>query len=73
GKPDGSYPGDTIVYRFADEVGWRVGGSWLSWKDYTFSPGSAKMGHLPAAGRLPGGGGWWLGRTSRCLLSRTDL
>ncbi|MDT9298439.1 MAG: GUN4 domain-containing protein, partial [Arthrospira platensis PCC 7345] len=41
GKPDGRYPGDTIVYRFADEVGWRVGGSWLSWKDYTFSPGSA--------------------------------
>ncbi|MDT9295666.1 MAG: GUN4 domain-containing protein, partial [Arthrospira platensis PCC 7345] len=47
GKPDGSYPGDTIWYRFADEVGWRVGGSWLSRKDYTFSPGSAKRGHLP--------------------------
>ncbi|TVU52896.1 MAG: GUN4 domain-containing protein, partial [Arthrospira sp. PLM2.Bin9] len=47
GEPDGSYPGNTIRYRFADEVGWRVGGSWLEWKDYTFSPGSAKRGHLP--------------------------
>ncbi|MFO7141633.1 GUN4 domain-containing protein [Arthrospira sp. PCC 8006] len=49
GKPDGSYPGDTIWYRFADEVGWRVGGSWLSRIDIfeKFSPGSAKRGHLP--------------------------
>ncbi|MBD2670383.1 GUN4 domain-containing protein [Arthrospira platensis FACHB-439] len=52
GKPDGSYPGDTIWYRFADEVGWRVGGSWLSSKDYTFSPGSAKRGHLPFTIRI---------------------
>ncbi|BAI93536.1 GUN4 domain-containing protein [Arthrospira platensis NCB002] len=47
GKPDGSYPGDTIWYRFADEVGWRVGGSWLSRKDYKFSPIVANRGHLP--------------------------
>lgn len=49
GKPNGSYPDDTIWYRFADSVGWRVNGSWLSWKDCTFSTG-AVAGHLPFFG-----------------------
>ncbi|WP_434222047.1 GUN4 domain-containing protein [Limnospira platensis CENA597] len=67
GKPDGRYPGDTIVYRFADEVGWRVGGSWRQWKDYTFSPRAAKEGHLPALGRLGG----WVGSSQNYILGQT--
>ncbi|MBS0017405.1 MAG: GUN4 domain-containing protein [Arthrospira sp. SH-MAG29] len=47
GKPDGSYPGDTILYRFTDEVGWRVNGKLLSTEKLTFSPGQAPIGHLP--------------------------
>ncbi|MFO7032991.1 GUN4 domain-containing protein [Limnospira fusiformis CCALA 023] len=74
GKPDGSYPGDTIWYRFADEVGWRVGGSWLSRKDYKFSPGSAASlyGHLPRhlCGVFKG---LDVGMYVISLLSRTDL
>ncbi|KDR59279.1 GUN4 domain-containing protein, partial [Limnospira platensis] len=38
GKPDGSYPVDNILERFADEVGWRVNYEWLRGKDLTFSP-----------------------------------
>ncbi|WP_161782991.1 GUN4 domain-containing protein, partial [Limnospira platensis] len=38
GKPDGSHPGNTIWYRFLDEVGWRVNYEWLRGKDLTFSP-----------------------------------
>ncbi|MDT9200675.1 MULTISPECIES: GUN4 domain-containing protein, partial [Limnospira] len=44
GKPDGSYPGDTIWKRYCDEVGWRVNGSYLSL--ITFSA-AAPRGHLP--------------------------
>ncbi|MFM6304657.1 GUN4 domain-containing protein, partial [Planktothrix sp.] len=59
---------------FGDQVGWRVGGSWLYYKDLKFNQ-TAKEGHLPlTVGRLRwrflrGGflGGW------RSLLSRPDL
>ncbi|XDE60198.1 GUN4 domain-containing protein [Arthrospira platensis BEA 1257B] len=48
GKPDGSYPSDTIFERYCDEVGWRVNGSYLSsWSDCTFSAAIAPRGHLP--------------------------
>ncbi|WAK74006.1 GUN4 domain-containing protein [Arthrospira platensis] len=47
GKPDGSYPVDNILERFADEVGWRVNYEWLRGKDLTFSPWDAPKGHLP--------------------------
>ncbi|MEB3881862.1 GUN4 domain-containing protein, partial [Lyngbya sp. CCY1209] len=46
GRLDGSYPGDTIWYWFADKVRWRVKGSWLSLSDGTFSM-RAEKGHLP--------------------------
>jgi serine/threonine-protein kinase len=36
---------------FGDKVGWRKGGSWLSYSNLTFSEGHY-MGHLPC---------WWLG------------
>ncbi|WP_315737041.1 GUN4 domain-containing protein, partial [Limnospira sp. PMC 1245.20] len=53
GKPDGSYPGDTIWKRYCDEVGWRVNGSYLSWSNCTFSA-AARRGHLPAIAELWG-------------------
>ena len=34
---------------FGDQVGWRVGGSWLYYKDLKFHT-MAKEGHLPAGG-----------------------
>ena len=45
-KLDGNYPGDKIWEKFADEVGWRVDGSWLSYSGFNFS-GTAVPGHLP--------------------------
>ncbi|MDT9313337.1 GUN4 domain-containing protein, partial [Limnospira sp. Paracas R14] len=51
GKPDGSHPGNTIWYRFLDEVGWRVNNRWLSWSELTFSLREAPVGHLPAISR----------------------
>ena len=32
-KLDGNYPGDTIWYKFCEEVGWRVNNSWVSYSD----------------------------------------
>ena len=49
---------------FGDKVGWRKGGSWLSYSDLTFSEGHY-MGHLPGAPRR--------GFGRRSLLSRRDL
>ncbi|MDT9318686.1 GUN4 domain-containing protein, partial [Limnospira sp. PMC 1306.21] len=47
GKPDGSYPkGDDILERYADQVGWRVGRSWILKSDCTFAA-IAPCGHLP--------------------------
>jgi serine/threonine protein kinase len=40
---------------FADQVGWRVGGSWLNYEDIKFNQ-TAKEGHLPACLR-----GWVTG------------
>lgn len=54
GKLDGKYPGDTIWRKFGDKVGWRVNGSWIYYRDVTFST-SAPQGHLPFGGEL----GWW--------------
>jgi len=44
---NGDYPGDNIWYEFGDKVGWRVNGSWIYYKDVTFS-NSAPQGHLPS-------------------------
>ena len=42
---------------FGDKVGWRKGGSWLSYSDLTFSVGHY-MGHLPLCLGLALGFGW---------------
>jgi hypothetical protein len=77
----GGVPGeyDYDVYKkFADEVGWRRGGDWLSYDELTFLLDGSKHAHLPSpwwrvVGRTPGGGVgrrvWW--RVS--LFSRSDL
>ena len=63
---------------FGDKVGWRKGGSWLSYSDLTFSEGHY-WGHLPVQacrnlGNIWGMGGGWDKRSSlRSLLSRRDL
>jgi serine/threonine-protein kinase len=65
-----------VFEAFGDQVGWRVGGSWLCYKDLKFNQ-TAKIGHLPARvvkGNVEVGylGGWCL--EMRCsLLSRRDL
>jgi tetratricopeptide (TPR) repeat protein len=46
----GGTPGEynsNAYYQLADTVGWRKGGSWLSYSDYTFNT-NALQGHLPA-------------------------
>jgi len=59
---DGKYPGDQIWRQFADTVGWRVNGMYISYKDVIASI-AAPVGHLPLwVGVL--GGGWFLSRTS---------
>ncbi|MDT9282332.1 MAG: GUN4 domain-containing protein, partial [Limnospira sp. PMC 1286.21] len=77
GKPDGSYPGATIIERYCDEVGWRVNGSYLSsWSDCTFSAAAAPRGHLPylpASVRRVTLDGWDMNNCLKHLLSRTDL
>ncbi|MGA1603869.1 MAG: GUN4 domain-containing protein, partial [Prochlorothrix sp.] len=45
-KPDGNYPGDTIWYKFCNEVGWRVKNSWVSYGDLDWG-GTGVPGHLP--------------------------
>jgi hypothetical protein len=63
---------------FGDKVGWRKGGSWLSYSDLTFSEkhymSSVKhyIGHLPLVDGIlmAFGGGSWMSST---LLSRRDL
>ncbi len=54
GKLD-SYDYDTYV-KLANEVGWKKGGSWLSYSDLTFNI-SAPVGHLPDCGWGGWGGG----------------
>jgi serine/threonine-protein kinase len=59
---------------FGDQVGWRVGGSWLYYKDLKFNQ-TAKDGHLPGGGVeccLKWGGGVCLGGVFT-VLSRRDL
>jgi hypothetical protein len=46
GKPDGNFPGDTIWYKFVDEVGWRVNGSYYL-SESVEDIFSAPWGHLP--------------------------
>ncbi len=67
GKLDCSYDSDTYV-KLANEVGWRKGGSWLSYSDLTFKI-SAPVGHLPCVWVL--WDGWWAGGadSSGCLFS----
>ena len=77
----GGVPGeyDYDVYKkFADEVGWRRSGNWLSYDELTFSLEGSQHAYLPSpwwrvVGRTPGGGVgrrvWW--RVS--LFSRSDL
>lgn len=58
---DGKYPGDKIWRQFANTVGWRVNGEYISYKD-VIANRSAPVGHLPLwVGVL--GGGWFLSRT----------
>jgi Serine/threonine protein kinase len=61
---------------FGSEVGWRVGSSWLYYKDLKFRE-TARAGHLPCldanwGGRLWAVGWWGLGGRGS-LLSRRDL
>jgi serine/threonine protein kinase len=57
---------------FGDQVGLRVGGSWLYYKDLKFNQ-TAKEGYLPVLGFGFGGlGGGW-GGVGVSLLSRRDL
>ena len=52
---------DYKVWRsFGDKVGWRKGGSWLSYSNLTFSEGHY-MGHLPLFGSHLGVGDWFCG------------
>jgi tetratricopeptide (TPR) repeat protein len=46
----GGTPGEynsNAWYKLADTVGWRKGGSWLDYSDYTFNTHSSQVGHLP--------------------------
>jgi len=45
-KLDGNYPGDTIWYKFCEEVGWRVNNSWVSYSDLGWG-GTGVPGNLP--------------------------
>ncbi|MGA1625185.1 MAG: GUN4 domain-containing protein [Prochlorothrix sp.] len=75
-KPDGNYPGDTIWYKFCNEVGWRVKNSWVSYGDLDWG-GTGVPGHLP--GRfgvfvmVSSGGVRVGGCVVACLLSHRDL
>ncbi|MFM6455811.1 MAG: GUN4 domain-containing protein, partial [Planktothrix sp.] len=51
---------------FGDQVGWRVGGSWLDYKDYKFNL-TAQEGHLP---RGVGYDGRWWARSLDRLFAR---
>ncbi|HEY9864403.1 MAG TPA: serine/threonine-protein kinase [Candidatus Obscuribacterales bacterium] len=44
---------------FGDQVGWRVGGSWLYYTDLKFNQ-TAPLGHLPVMGVFEEGGGFFV-------------
>jgi tetratricopeptide (TPR) repeat protein len=46
GGTPGEYNRDAW-YKLADTVGWRKGGSWLNYSDYTFNTNTSQVGHLP--------------------------
>jgi hypothetical protein len=45
-----------VWQKFGDRVGWRVGGNWLNYSDFTFNT-SAPSAHLPAWRGVVGGSG----------------
>ncbi len=53
GKPDGNFPGDTIWYKFCDEVGWRVNESFIDVDGIKYDFGASR-GHLPNVSAV-----WW--------------
>jgi hypothetical protein len=65
GKPDGNFPGDTIWYKFVDEVGWRVNGSYYL-SESVEDIFSAPWGHLPGWSSVV----WWDWRNE--LFSRAE-
>ncbi|VXD15261.1 Serine/threonine protein kinase [Planktothrix serta PCC 8927] len=48
-----------VWYKFGDQVGWRVGGSWLYYTDLKFNQ-TAPVGHLPVMGVFEEGGGFFV-------------
>ncbi|CAD5969037.1 Serine/threonine-protein kinase B [Planktothrix tepida] len=70
---EGTRSYDSKVWEaFGDQVGWRVGGSWLYYKDLKFNQ-TAEIGYLPVLGFGFGGlGGGW-GGVGVSLLSHRDL
>ncbi|MGA1285097.1 MAG: GUN4 domain-containing protein [Prochlorothrix sp.] len=54
-KLDGNYPGDKIWEKFGEEVGWRVNGRWLSYRDLAWG-GTGVPGHLPCCHMVVVGG-----------------
>ncbi len=44
----GKYDPDTYQ-KFADTIGWRKNGNWLSYNEFTFKTEDALLGHLPSA------------------------
>lgn len=53
-----------VERQFGDGVGWRIGGRWLSYDEYSFDL-SAPTGHLPRY-LYRHAAGWWLGRS--CII-----
>lgn len=51
GDPSGAYDEEAWLC-FAERVGWRVNGAWISYLSVTFST-EAPLAHLPASPRLP--------------------
>jgi hypothetical protein len=51
GGTPGVYNSD-VYKKFADTVGWRKGGNWLSYSDLTFNTNVPYNGHLPLGGGM---------------------
>ncbi len=63
----GAHADSETENKLGDRVGWRKGGGWLNYEDFTFNL-KAPVGHLPLGCWMVGVGGW-----ESCFFSRSQI